>query len=66
MKCGMTTLTLTLIGLSLLLPNIINGLNKTGYEDLSWILTLVIMTFFAIYSALVNSMLVGFISKFDD
>lgn len=66
LKCGMTALTLTLIVLALILPYMVNGLNEAGQKNLSWILTLVVMSFFAIYSALVNSLLVGFISKFDD
>ena len=65
LRWGMITLNSILVVLSLLLPLLVNSLNQNGLVNLSWGITLTIMTYFAIYSALVNSIMVGFISKFD-
>lgn len=61
-KCGITSMTIVKLVMAIILPILVNVLVSSGDSYLAWIITLFVMAFFSLYSAMVNALITGFIS----
>ena len=48
------------------MPFMVHLLSAAGYNDMAWIIVLVELTVFAVYSAMVNALLTGFYAQFPE